>query len=74
MRQNYLFCNSCAVKHKLMHSAKPLLRSICVVGISSMKKIARLLQQVKDIKVKFESRKRNRSLPYHEEQLHRFDR
>ena len=40
----------------------------------SQKKIARLLQQAKDIKVKFETRKRNRSLPFHEEQLHRFDR
>lgn len=38
------------------------------------KKIARLLQQSKDIKVKFESRRRSRSLPFHEEKLHRFDR
>lgn len=49
------------------------LEAVCVKQ-NCLKKIARLLQQAKDIKVKFESRKRNRSLPYHEEQLHRFDR
>ncbi|KAK3578686.1 hypothetical protein CHS0354_002991 [Potamilus streckersoni] len=37
-------------------------------------KIQRLLQQAKEKKIRFEERRRQRSFPYHEEQLHKFDR
>ncbi|KAL3853797.1 hypothetical protein ACJMK2_017306 [Sinanodonta woodiana] len=38
------------------------------------RRIQRLLQQAKEKKMKFEERRRQRTFPYHEEQLHKFDR
>ena len=40
----------------------------------SQKKIGRWLQQAKDIKSKFERRRKAKNIPYHEEKLHKFDR
>ncbi|XP_060605030.1 serine/threonine-protein kinase TBK1-like [Ruditapes philippinarum] len=51
-----------------------LYMSGCVDGNKCQKKISRLLQQAKDKRGIMESRKKRRSLQYHEEQLHRFDR
>lgn len=61
------------IKSFSLQDSNLLVEAVCVRE-NCQKKIARLLQQAKDIRVKFEGRKRNRSLPFHEEQLHRFDR
>lgn len=62
-----------SVKSFNLQDSNILVEAVCVRE-NCQKKIARLLQQAKDIKVKFDVRKKNRSLPFHEEQLHRFDR